>query len=296
MKSEHIDCPRNDRAVYGLSKDRVSFAVKYSIFMYGLAAVLGVAAVVKHYADNERDYAAQSKTQDHLATPECSEKIRDYFSQARIFPSDTPVLVIPGFATNDAYMSVLRDRLAEKGHIVYGWNYGLNTGATPEVAEQLKERIEKISQENNGQKVSLVGYSLGGVFAREFARHYPDKIDRVVTLASPFGLQDADGKTDKRILETQKIFAGLAGSTEIADAKASPNVPTTSLFALNDMMVNWKNSVSNSAEQSENIVIKGLHPALPFSKSAARAIHVTLSVNSENPVSLQQKVCAAKPR
>lgn len=96
-----------------------------------------------------------------------------------------PVLVIPGFMVHDVISIRLRRTLIEAGYDARGWGMGFNRGLRPDTLENLLALLESIHGEN-GEKVALVGWSLGGLFAREVAKLHPHMVDRVVTLASPF--------------------------------------------------------------------------------------------------------------
>lgn len=96
-----------------------------------------------------------------------------------------PVLVIPGFMANDTLTRPLRDALAAAGHRPHGAEVGRITGPTPALVAALEARTAAIADAAR-RPVALVGWSLGGLFARELARRMPDRIERVVTLGSPF--------------------------------------------------------------------------------------------------------------
>lgn len=172
-----------------------------------------------------------------------------------------PVLVIPGFMTNDMYMSSLKDRVAQQGYVVYGWAGGLNTGLDAEEAARLEERLAQIYAENGNQKVSLVGYSLGGVYARELARKHPEMVRDVVTLSSPFGLDD------ERITGVYAHFHGDAQGAHQA-MLLPPHVPTLAVYSKNDRFVDWQTSINPPSSGARNAEVSSGHIALPFSDEA----------------------------
>jgi pimeloyl-ACP methyl ester carboxylesterase len=96
-----------------------------------------------------------------------------------------PVMVIPGLLANDFSTGLLRRTLRESGYRVYGWGSGTNLGARPDLLERLTRRLERVVEES-GQKAGLVGWSLGGVYARELAKHRPELVDLVITMGAPF--------------------------------------------------------------------------------------------------------------
>ena len=99
-------------------------------------------------------------------------------------PADgPPALVIPGFLATDRTTMALRKALAEAGWRVHGWELGWNLGVKADTLDRLGQRLDGIRDE---QPVLVVGWSLGGLFARELARALPEKVRAVVTLGSPF--------------------------------------------------------------------------------------------------------------
>lgn len=99
------------------------------------------------------------------------------------------VLVLPGFMTTDFSTQLLRRYVRGLGHTVWGWRLGRNLGPTSEILDGMPQAVELLA-ERTGSPVSVVGWSLGGVFAREIARRRPDLVRQVITLGSPFALRD----------------------------------------------------------------------------------------------------------
>src|SRR5262249_48303898 len=96
-----------------------------------------------------------------------------------------PVLVLPGFLASDVSTRALRGFLRNRGYHVHGWRLGRNLGARPEILAGLGGRFHALRQ-GQGRAISLVGWSLGGIYARELARRFPGDVRQVITLASPF--------------------------------------------------------------------------------------------------------------
>jgi len=94
-----------------------------------------------------------------------------------------PVMVIPGFLATDHSTRILRHRLKAAGFRAYGWGLGLNLGARHDLLDRIEAQLERAAR--NGP-VTLVGWSLGGLYAREIAKRQPSKVARVITLGSPF--------------------------------------------------------------------------------------------------------------
>ena len=109
---------------------------------------------------------------------------RIFGSTKTLGPADgPPALVIPGFVAHDRTTEALRKALAQAGWRVHGWKMGVNWGARADTVDRLKQRIDRISPD---APILVVGWSLGGLFARELGRAVPDRVSAVLTLGSPF--------------------------------------------------------------------------------------------------------------
>lgn len=181
-----------------------------------------------------------------------------------------PVLVVPGFMTNDLYMASLRSKIEAQGYKTYGWHEGINLGASRDDADNLLKRVQEISAENGGQKVSLVGYSLGGVYARELARAHPELVRDVITLGAPFGQQDWRGTPDETLARINSYYQHENARPETIIH--APSVPTTSVYSKGDYLVDWRTSLNPKAEKAENVPIQGGHIAMPFNDEAAAVV------------------------
>ncbi len=95
------------------------------------------------------------------------------------------IMVLPGFTTSERVMIPLRAFLRHRGHRVWGWDLGVNRGEVDQNLPRVIAQIERRIAENDGRPLVLVGWSLGGVFAREVARTRPELVAQVITLASP---------------------------------------------------------------------------------------------------------------
>ena len=147
-------------------------------------------------------------------------------------PDGSPLLVIPGFLASDRTTLGLQRALAEAGYRVTGWGLGLNRGAKAGLLEAIAARIER---HGRGRPVILVGWSLGGVFAREVAKLRPDLIAKVVTLGAPFS-------GDPRANNAWRLYELIAGHKVDAppiDARPGekPPVPTLALWSRGDGVV-----------------------------------------------------------
>jgi pimeloyl-ACP methyl ester carboxylesterase len=172
-----------------------------------------------------------------------------------------PVLVLPGFATSDRAMRLLRRYLKKLGYEAHAWDLGRNLGsrAVGAEGEKLAERLDTI-HEDAGRKVSLVGWSLGGIMARELAKQAPDKVRQVITLASPF-------TGDPQACRVTRLYEQVTGerldspeNRERADAwRKSPPVPCTAIFSRADGIVSWRNCIEPAGPLTDNVEVYGSH-------------------------------------
>lgn len=190
-----------------------------------------------------------------------------------------PVLFLPGFATGDWAMKGMRDTFRALGYYVHGWRCGTNTGPSDALLKDLRRRFEDLCAKHEGKQISIVGWSLGGIYARELARAYPEKVRCVVTLGTPFGAGHHPDSVDAVV---RRVFEALnPGSPFLTDQELQnqalnppPTVPTTSIYSQGDGIVHWKTCINPKTRLSENIDIT---PANPI--GAAHASHAGLTVN-----------------
>jgi dienelactone hydrolase len=141
-------------------------------------------------------------------------------------------MVVPGFLANDRTTLGLQRALAGAGYRVGGWGMGLNRGVRPDTVDRLAARLEAFAR---GRKAILVGWSLGGIYAREVAKARPDLVEKVVTLGSPFS-------GDRRSNNVWRLYELVAGhpvdDPPIAtDPSVKPPVPTLALWSRRDGIV-----------------------------------------------------------
>ncbi|HEU0310110.1 MAG TPA: alpha/beta fold hydrolase [Sphingomicrobium sp.] len=143
-----------------------------------------------------------------------------------------PALVIPGFLATDRTTMDLRRALARAGWRAHPWLLGMNGGAKMNTMDLLESRLEAIY---DGRPILLVGWSLGGMFAREIAHRAPDKIRAVVTLGSPFS---GNLKTNTNVREIYEVIAGHdVHEPPFERFGGKPPVPTLALWSRRDGIV-----------------------------------------------------------
>lgn len=185
-----------------------------------------------------------------------------------------PVLVLPGFVTTDKSTAVLRRFLTRMGHDVHTWDLGRNLGpkAIGHEGEKLIARLEAIHAAT-GKKVSLVGWSLGGVLARQLSRRRPDLVRQVITLGSPF-------KGSPRATNVWRAYEFMTGQkidhpdtrNQLAESELAPPVPSTAIYSKGDGVVAWQNCIEPETATTDNIEVNGSHCGLGVNASVLYAV------------------------
>lgn len=180
-----------------------------------------------------------------------------------------PVLVLPGFTAADRSTIRLRELLRELGYRTYGWKLGANLGPTPHIRDGLRARLDGIL-EREQQKVSIVGWSLGGIYGRQMARRTPESIRQVITLGSPFRLTPADRSAASGLWDSLSPMYDpeVIEQMSVRDLGPLP-VPTTSVYTRGDGIVRWRACLETKGPFSENVEVFGSHSGLGFNPSVA---------------------------
>lgn len=173
------------------------------------------------------------------------------------------VLVLPGLLAGDASLTTLHAYLRYLGYATSGWEQGLNVGRW-ETLEPLLATFDRL-HETHGRSVSLVGWSMGGLYARELARRRPAAVRLLVQLGTPFG----------RAVRTNPNWPiyELTSGEPVENAAAHggvtprPPVPTVSIWSRTDGHVDWRNCVEHDPDDdapgaAENVEVVSSHHGL----------------------------------
>jgi pimeloyl-ACP methyl ester carboxylesterase len=161
-----------------------------------------------------------------------------------------PVLTLPGFLASDLSMAPMRRYLKALGYDTYAWSLGRNVGGVGRMRASLRDLLRRIS-DSTGRKVSIVGWSLGGVYARDLALQEPEMVRSVITLGSPFA-------GDIRATNATRLYEALTGE----GVDDSP-----------EGIVNWRTSVLRPSATAENIeVLLASHIGLGVNPAALWAV------------------------
>lgn len=181
------------------------------------------------------------------------------------------VLVLPGFMAGDTSTAPMRRLLRDLGYDAHGWGLGRNVRIDGEREREMHDVVERLFHES-GRKITIIGWSLGGVFAREIAKVMPEMVRGVISLGSPIS-------NDRNHTNARRLFEFLNGKNpepiregRYLDLETAPPVPTTSILTKSDGVVAWRGSVQKPGPQTENIEIYASHIGIGVNPLAMVAI------------------------
>jgi len=177
-----------------------------------------------------------------------------------------PVLVLPGLIASDISTRPLRAFLKGRGYDVHGWGLGRNFGPRPGIEASMLDKIREL-RGASGRKISLVGWSLGGVYARQLAKQCPEDVRQVITLGTPFN-------GSPRATNAWRVYEYTSGrradERPMGSLHEPPPVPTTAIFSRTDGICAWQCCVEKDGPQVESIEVDsshcglGHHPAVVY--------------------------------
>ena len=175
-------------------------------------------------------------------------------------------MVIPGFIANDRTTMELRRALAEAGFRVHPWRQGVNWGATADTLERLKRAVDRCGHD---EPMLLVGWSLGGLYARELARAEPNRVRAVVTLGSPVW------GDRRRYTNVWRLYERVAGhpvdEPPIPDSIEKPPVPTLAIWSYRDGIVGVPSAMGTEETRDKAVEVDSTHMGFAVSKRGTRA-------------------------
>jgi hypothetical protein len=173
------------------------------------------------------------------------------------------VLVFPGLMASDYSTRLLRWYLRDLGYRAHGWKLGTNVGPTDEILDGIVGRVRAVHRAS-GRPISLIGWSLGGIYAREMARRFPDAVRQVITLGSPFAMTDRRQSNARGMYEafSPTHSARIEGLRVPEDQRPPILVPATSIYSTADGIVPWQSCVDRPRSRAENIRVPGSHIGL----------------------------------
>lgn len=187
-----------------------------------------------------------------------------------------PVMLLPGFGAHPARMRRLQRALDAAGHMAHDWGLGFNLGPTPENFAFLLARVERLSR-RHGEPVALVGWSLGGLFAREIAKLLPDKVSRVITMGTPFS---GDRRANNAWRAYQLVTGHPVDDPPIpCDFTQKPPVPTIALWSPRDGVIAPRAACGWPGERDRAVALRCNH--LGFASDPAAIAEILRQLDAD---------------
>ena len=177
---------------------------------------------------------------------------------------------MPGLLADDSSTRALRGFLNSHGYEAHGWELGRNVGLRGTVERDMRARVEALFERSGRRKVSLVGWSLGGLYARQLAKSAPDKVRCLITLGSPF----AGSPKSANAWRTYELVSGskIEDQDGLGTLAETPPVATTSIFSRSDGICAWQACLNKDGPLAENIEVYGSHCGLGHHPAVVFAI------------------------
>jgi alpha-beta hydrolase superfamily lysophospholipase len=189
-----------------------------------------------------------------------------------------PVVVYPGLGGGAFTTAHLRRVLKDAGFTVHDWKGGVNTGPEGMFDDWLGSLDEQVRDlhRSHKRKVSLIGWSLGGVYAREIAKRLPGSVRQVITLGTPFASLGGGNHAGTVFKLLNKNRAHLPSKFQ-ARLRQRPPVPTTSVYSKTDGIVSWRGCIEKKTERSESVEVSASHLGMVTHPQVLRVIVDRLS-------------------
>ena len=184
-----------------------------------------------------------------------------------------PVMVLPPFVADDAYTLPVRWVLEGQGYAVHGWRQGSNLSRTRKIVDGLPRWLLEL-HERYGARISLVGHSGGGNWARDLAREYPFAVRQVITLGTPFRLRAGDATQADQLADMLLKDQVPEDPSALIDEEDRPplEVPVTSIYSRSDGVAPWQAGLESEGPGRENIEVDGSHCGLCYNPPAVFAV------------------------
>lgn len=182
-----------------------------------------------------------------------------------------PVLLLPGLLSSDWAMRPLAGYLRRIGYQPEGWGLGINRGPVAGIEQALQDRLAALA-DTHGRRVTLIGASLGGIYARQLSKVMPSHVRSVVTLGSPY----AGSPKSTRAWRLYEWASGLKSDhchDHLGGSLATPlSVPSTSIYSHSDGICAWRGCISRPAARTENVRVPSSHVGMPHNPFAFHVI------------------------
>ncbi len=199
------------------------------------------------------------------------EPIRRPRRTLAIAPSDNPqvVMILPGFATRPGRMRYLARQLEAAGHVAKRWGQGRNWGPDPERFDLIEARLAELHA-RHGRKVVLIGWSLGGLYARELAKRQPHAVAKVITMGSPF----SGSPRANNVWRAYQFITGHSVDTPpvAADLATKPPVETVALWSANDGVIAPRCAAGRPDERDRAVALRCTHMGFTYDPQVVTAL------------------------
>jgi len=172
-----------------------------------------------------------------------------------------PVVIFPGLASNQNSIAPLREFCRKLGYTAYDWGLGVNSGPQGDLVEWIEHLARHVREVTSAhrQQMSLIGWSLGGIYAREVAKKLTGQVRQVITIGTPFGGNSVQ-KDLAWMFRSSSVRTSTRNTQLIARLRHAPEVPTISIFSRSDGVVDWQACMHDGTqEQAQDIEVDGSH-------------------------------------
>jgi len=199
------------------------------------------------------------------------EPLRRPFERWSPAPAANPrtLMLLPGFGAHPARLRYMARRLEAAGHKVKRWGMGFNLGASADIIDRIEDRLLAV-HERYGQPVHLVGWSLGGVFAREVAKRQPGKVAKVITLGSPFSGHPRANNGWR----AYHLVAGHRVEEPPLDCvvHVKPPVETVAMWSPRDGIVDPRSACGRAGERDRAVALRCTHMGMVRAREPIEAV------------------------
>jgi len=190
------------------------------------------------------------------------------------------ILVLPGGGVGDGLTALMRWALRRQGYDARGWELGRNFGANEKRLAGMRARVDELYAAHN-KKITVIGWSLGGNYARMLARDRPEKVRQVITLASPYRMVESDRFAPfprERWDRFVRAHAAELNLLQVHEHDQPPlTVPATSIYSRTDGVAPWELSIDETGPnagnpRAENVRVRGTHSGIGVNPAALAVI------------------------
>lgn len=191
------------------------------------------------------------------------EPVRRVRRKIAVAPSANPqvAMILPGFGAHPVRMRYLARHLEAAGHVTKRWGLGFNWGPTEEAFDQVEERLLQLHA-RHGRKVVLIGWSLGGLYAREIAKRQPHAVAKVISMGSPF----SGSPRANNVWRAYQFITGHSVDAPpiAAELHVKPPVETVALWSANDGVIAPRCAAGRAGERDRAVPVRCTHMGFTY--------------------------------